>query len=165
LCQDSKKAQDFTVSALFEDEGSDASSGSETRLEEEEEDNVEEDNFIVEIGSEVEIDEDEEVVVPETEDVVVPSTQDYVQVVVFEKQPEADVDNQPPDFADGHNYGGFNQPAESEGDDYLSYSQFSSQLSEQVYTGYHCGNGISTDRCPTCTYRVGFIWLAATRSG
>jgi hypothetical protein len=113
----------------------------------------------------VENNEDEEVVVPETEDVVVPETQDYVQVVVFETQPEADVDNQPPDFYDGHNYGGFNQPAESEGDDYLSYSQLSSQLSEQVYTRYHCGNGISTDWCPPCTYSVGFIWLASTRSG
>jgi hypothetical protein len=44
LCQDRKKVQDFPVSALFEDEGNDTISGSETRLEEE-------DNIIVEIGS------------------------------------------------------------------------------------------------------------------
>jgi hypothetical protein len=83
LCQDRKKVQEFPVSALFEDEGSDTSSGSETRLEEEEEDSVEEDNAIVDIESEVKSDEDE-VVAAETEDVVVPETQYSVQVVVFE---------------------------------------------------------------------------------
>jgi hypothetical protein len=58
-------------------------------------------------------------------------TQYYVQGVVFETQPKANVDTQPRDVATGHKYGGFIQPDESEGDDYyLSYSQFSSQLSE-----------------------------------
>jgi hypothetical protein len=41
LCQDRKKVQDFPVYALFEDEGSDTSYGSQTRLEEEEEDSME----------------------------------------------------------------------------------------------------------------------------
>jgi hypothetical protein len=45
-------------SVLCEDEGSDTSAGSEIRLEEEE-DSVEEDNFIAEIGSYVKSDEDE----------------------------------------------------------------------------------------------------------
>jgi hypothetical protein len=62
--QDRKKVQEFPVSALFEDEGSDTSSGSETRLEEEE-DIGEEDSSKVEIDSEVKSDEDE-VVAAET---------------------------------------------------------------------------------------------------
>jgi hypothetical protein len=82
LCQDRKKFQKFPASALCEYDGSDTSSSSEPRLEEE--DDVEEDNVIVEINSEVESDEDEEVVVSETEDEVVPETQKSLQVVVFE---------------------------------------------------------------------------------
>jgi hypothetical protein len=115
----------------------------------------EEYNVIVEIGSEVKSEEDL-VVAAETEDVVVPETQNYVQVIVFETQPEADVNNQPRDVATGQKYCGFIQPAESEGDDYSSYSQLSSQLSEKSYTCYHCGNGMATARCPTCTYGVEF---------
>jgi hypothetical protein len=70
MCRDGKKLQDFLVSALFEDEGSHTSSDSETRLEEDEEDNV-----IEEIGSEIKSEDNEEVVVHETEgEVVVPQT-------------------------------------------------------------------------------------------
>jgi hypothetical protein len=76
------------------------------------------------------------VVVPEKEDeVVVPETQESVQVVVFETQPEADVYTQPHAIAEaGHKFGGFHQPNESDGDAYLSYSQFLSHSSEQGYS-------------------------------
>jgi hypothetical protein len=98
------------------------------------------------------------VVVPETEDDMVPQTQWYLQVFVFETQPETDIDTQPQphNVAVGHIYGGFHHPTESEGDDYLSSSQFSSQLSEQSYNCYHCDKGMATDQFPTCTYGVEF---------
>jgi hypothetical protein len=146
LCQDREKAQDFPASALFEDKGSHNSSDSETRLEEEE------DNVIEEIESEVESEEFDEVVVSETEDeLVVPETQESAHMVVFETQPESEVDTQPHTVAAGHTYGGFRPPTESDGDEYLSYSQISSHLLDQGYICYHCGNGISTAWCPTCT--------------
>jgi hypothetical protein len=116
---------------------------------------VEEDNVIVEIASKVESNEDE-LDAAGTEEVVVPQTKYPVQVVVFETQPEADVNNQPRDVVAGHKYGGFIQPAESECDNYSSYSQLASQQSEKSYTCYHCGNGMATVWCPTCTYEVEF---------
>jgi hypothetical protein len=116
---------DFPV--LCEDGGIDTIYSSKTRLEEEE------DNVIEEIDSEGESDEAEEVVVPEMEDTVdevEPETQESLQVAVFETQPQYDVANQPRDvdIAAGHKYGGFHQPTESEGDDYSSYSQLSTRL-------------------------------------
>jgi hypothetical protein len=67
------------------------------------------------------------------------------------------VDTPDPSVAARCNVGGFHPPMESEDDDYVSYSQLSSQLLEQGYTCYHCSKGMTIARCPTCTYGVDFI--------
>jgi hypothetical protein len=81
----------------------------------------------------------------EEEEEVVPGTEDSYQIIVFKTQPEVDeivvyTNNRPPDVVPGSTYGGFQLPTESEGDDYSSCSQFSSQLAEQGHTSSNCGN-------------------------
>jgi hypothetical protein len=83
---------------------------------------------------------------------VVPDTEESYQVIVFETKPEVDDVVVPPAVVTGSTYGGFQLPTESEVDDYLSFSQFSSQLSDQGHTCSHFGDEMSTSRCPICTY-------------
>jgi hypothetical protein len=71
---------------------------------------------------------------------------------VFETQVEVDKFVVPPAVVTGSIYGGFQMPTESEGDTYSSYSQFSSQFSDQGHTCSHCGNVMATARCPLCTH-------------
>jgi hypothetical protein len=73
-------------------------------------------------------------------------------VIVFETQPEVDEGVVPPAVVTGSIYGGFQLPTELEGDDYSSYSQFSSQLSDQGHTCSHCGNEMDTARCTIFTH-------------
>jgi hypothetical protein len=86
------------------------------------------------------------------EEEVVPETEYSYQVIVFQTQSEVDEIVVPPDVVTGSTYGGSQLPTESEVDAYSSYSQFSSQFSDQGPTCSHCGNKMTTTRFSICTY-------------